>query len=116
MLTGAEKIQTLVAQHELMVRVGKDVRDPYPYLARARHHHSVFKAPTKSPTGEGVLALSHQAVQSVLRDAKRFSSSIVSEGLGPSTANMTRSRLADDTDAHIEGIVFRSPTKLPVVW
>ena len=25
-------------------------------------------------------------------------------------------RLADDTDAYIEGIVFRSPTRLPVVW
>ena len=59
-LTGVEKIQTLVAQHELMVKVGADTRDPYPQLARARRQHPVLAAPTRSPTGRGVLALSHR--------------------------------------------------------
>ena len=101
-LSGAEKIQTLVAQHELMVRVGHDVRDPYPYLAEARHQHSVLKAPTKSPTGEGVLVLAHHSVQSVLRDATRFSSSVVSEGLGPSTSNSRLLVSLDDPDHRVQ--------------
>jgi cytochrome P450 len=101
-LSGAEKIQTLVAQHELMVRVGTDVRDPYPYLAKARHQHSVLKAPTKSPTGEGVLVLAHHTVQSVLRDATRFSSSVVSEGLGPSTSNSRLLVSLDDPDHRVQ--------------
>ena len=101
-LSGTEKIQTLVAQHELMVRIGHDGRDPYPYLAKARHQHSVLKAPTKSPTGEGVLVLSHHTVQSVLRDATRFSSSVVSEGLGQSTANARLLVSLDDPDHRVQ--------------
>ena len=85
-----------------MTRVGHDVRDPYPYLAKARRHHAVFKAPTKSPTGEGVLVLSHHAVQSVLRDATRFSSSVVSEGLGPSTSNARLLVSLDDPDHRVQ--------------
>ena len=101
-LTGAEKIQTLVAQHQLMVRIGKDTRDPYPHLAIARRQHAVFKAPTKSPTGDGVLALSHHSVQIVLRDATRFSSSLVSEGLGPSTSNARLLVSLDDPDHRVQ--------------
>jgi cytochrome P450 len=101
-LTGAEKIQTLVAQHALMVQVGHDPRDPYPYLAQARRARAVLKAPTRSPVGEGVLALSHSVVQTVLRDATRFSSSVVSEGLGPSTSNARLLVSLDDPDHRVQ--------------
>ena len=101
-LTGVEKIQTLVAQHELMVKVGADTRDPYPQLARARRQHPVLAAPTRSPTGRGVLALSHRVVQTVLRDSTRFSSSVVSEGLGPSTSNARLLVSLDDPDHRVQ--------------
>jgi cytochrome P450 len=92
----------LVAQHELMVRVGRDPRDPYPHLARARREHPVLKAETRSPANEGVLALSHSVVQTVLRDATRFSSSVVSEGLGPSTSNARLLVSLDDPDHRVQ--------------
>jgi cytochrome P450 len=85
-----------------MVRVGRDARDPYPHLSRERRRHAVLKASTRSPAGEGVLALSHQVVQSVLRDATRFSSSVVSEGLGPSTSNARLLVSLDDPDHRVQ--------------
>lgn len=88
-MTGAEKMATLRAQHELMLRVGRDTRDPYPFLADERRRHPVLAARTDSPAGVGVMALGHDVVQTVLRDSARFSSAILTEALGPSTAGAT---------------------------
>jgi cytochrome P450 len=49
-----------------------------------------------------VLALSHSVVQTVLRDATRFSSSVVSEGLGPSTSNARLLVSLDDPDHRVQ--------------
>ncbi len=98
-MTATDKLATLRAQHALMVRVGADARDPYPHLGAVRRSHPVFVATNDSPRGVGVLALGHGVVQTVLRDASRFSSSILTEALGPSTAN-ARVLVSQDDPEH----------------
>ncbi len=109
LMTATDKMATLRAQHALMVRVGADVRDPYPHLGAVRRSHPVFVAANDSPRGVGVLALGHGVVQTVLRDASRFSSSILTEALGPSTANARVLVSQDDPEHRVHrALVSRS--------
>jgi cytochrome P450 len=80
--TAEARLASLIAAWGLFLRVATNARDPYPALAEARRATPVLREYANGRTS--VLVFRHDDVGDVLRDASTFSSSILSEGLGPS--------------------------------
>jgi cytochrome P450 len=80
--TAEARLASLIAAWGLFLRVAADARNPYPALAEARRATPVLRKDANGHTS--VLVFRHDDVGDVLRDGTTFSSSILSECLGPS--------------------------------
>jgi cytochrome P450 len=99
----AARLASLIAAWGQFLRVAADARNPYPALAEARRATPVLREDVRGQTS--VLVFRHDDVGNVLRDAATFSSSILSEGLGPSGGDRIVVSMDDPDHRRYRGLI-----------